>query len=169
VQQQWEQEEARLAKAQSANAQPEAVAGLPETPTHLLFPQPAPCAPSRWVISCCSVQWLQSVVQGQWGWHHLLASLPRLVRFFCPSPRRRRSQWFQLEAWVRLRFAHSPGFSSFTNSSFPYVRAYGLSPHFCVMPLLIISAIYLKLTIPTGASSTPTEQKRRPSLSQADR
>lgn len=119
VQQQWEQEEARLAKAQSANAQPEAVADLPETPTHLLFPQPAPCAPSRWVISCCSIQWLQSVVQGQWGWHHLLASLPRLVRFFCPSPRRRRSQWFQLEAWVRLRFAHSAGLSSLTNSSFP--------------------------------------------------
>lgn len=118
VQQQWEQEEARLVQAQSA-LPPQAQADLASESTYLRSAYPAPCAPSRWVMSCCSIQWMQSVVQGQWSWHRVQEVLPGLVRFFCPSPRRRRSQRFQLEAWVRLRFANPPGFSSLPRTSFP--------------------------------------------------
>jgi hypothetical protein len=99
--QQWETEEGKpVEEDQLLSAQ-----ALPQPPPYLSSLQPAPSAPSRWVISCCSLQWLQAVVQGQWRWKHLLASLPRLARFFCPSPRRRRSQRFQLEAWLRFRLA----------------------------------------------------------------
>jgi Transposase DDE domain len=104
----WEAEEGKPLEEDH----PLSVVANPQLPTYLSSPQPAPSAPSRWVISCCSVQWMQAVVQGQWSWKHMLASLPRLARFFCPSPRRRRSQRFQLEAWLRFRLAKSPLFSS---------------------------------------------------------
>jgi hypothetical protein len=104
----WEAEESKLVE----EGHPSSSAVKPQFPTYLSSPQPAPSAPSRWVISCCSVQWMQAVVQGQWSWKHMLASLPRLARFFCPSPRRRRSQRFQLEAWLQFRLTTSPFFSS---------------------------------------------------------
>ena len=99
--QQWEAEEGTSSEV----SQPSKAEAKSGQPTYLSFPQPARGAPSRWVISCCSVQWMQAVVQGQWSWRHMLASLPRLARFFRPSPRRRRSQRFQLEVWLRFRLA----------------------------------------------------------------
>lgn len=96
---QWESEENPSGEEQqNSSAQPQ-----PQPATYLSAPHPSPSALSRWVISCCSIQWLQAIVQGQWKWRHVLASLSRLARFFCPSPRRRRSQRFQLETWLHVR------------------------------------------------------------------
>lgn len=88
--QQWEDEEDNSA-------------GEGQSSAYLSFAQPTPSALSRWVMACCSIQWLQTIVQGHWSWKHLLACLPRLARFFRPSPRRRRSQRFQLETWLHAR------------------------------------------------------------------
>ena len=99
--QQWEAEEGNPSEEDHPSKAP----AKPQLPAYLSSPQPAKGAPSRWILSCCSIQWMQAVVQGQWSWQQMLALLPRLARFFCPSPRRRRSQRFQLEAWVRFRLA----------------------------------------------------------------
>jgi len=114
----WEREEERLAQTHGVmtNAR---VSECNQEPIYLQSASPAPSALSRWVISCCSLQWWQSVVQGQWRWQRVLDVLPRLLRFFCPSPRRRRCQRLQLEAWLRLRLANPPGFSVPSHSSFP--------------------------------------------------
>src|SRR5258708_24533660 len=103
---QWEEEEG-TSREEGQHSPDQA---HPPPSAYLSFAQPSPSVLSRWVISCCSIQWLQAIVQGQWRWQHVLTSLSRLARFFCPNPRPRRSQRFQLEPWpcFRLKKLISP-------------------------------------------------------------
>jgi hypothetical protein len=62
------------------------------------------CPVSRWgLMATCLSRW-RAVVLGQWSFAHLQACLPRLRRFFCLSPRRRKHQWLGFQAWVHQRF-----------------------------------------------------------------
>lgn len=64
---------------------------------------------SLWVLmASCTSRW-RVVVLGQWSLARVQFCLPRLRRFFCPSPRRRLHQRLWFQAWVQLRFLDTPG------------------------------------------------------------
>jgi Transposase DDE domain len=58
---------------------------------------------SIWLLmATCTTRW-RMVVLGQWSFARMQACLPRLRRFFCPSPRRRLHQRLWFQAWVQHR------------------------------------------------------------------
>lgn len=52
------------------------------------------------VLACCTMRW-RGVVLGQWSLARVQWCLPRLRRFFCPSPRRRLHHRLGFQAWVQ--------------------------------------------------------------------
>jgi hypothetical protein len=54
------------------------------------------------VLACCTTRW-RMVVLGQWSFARVQWCLPRLRRFFCPSPRRRLHHRLGFQAWVQQR------------------------------------------------------------------
>ncbi len=58
---------------------------------------------SLWLLmASCTSRW-RAVVLGQWSAARVQSCLPRLRRFFCPSPRRRLHQRLGFQAWVQQR------------------------------------------------------------------
>ena len=134
----WETEEARLqaaqaesgslpvARARRSGGRPSKKRAVAQTapgttpkrgtePQYLWSPTCRPLPPSRWQLSHCALDWLHTVVVGQWKWQRLLDCLPQLVRFFCPGKRRRCSQAYQLQVWVLTRFAPLEAGAGFLN------------------------------------------------------
>jgi hypothetical protein len=77
------------------------------------MPEKPALAPQRsislWVLmASCTSRW-RVVVLGQWSLARVQFCLPRLRRFFCPSPRRRFHQRLWFQAWVQQRFLTTPG------------------------------------------------------------
>lgn len=63
---------------------------------------------SLWgILACCTTRW-RTVVLGQWSLVRVQWCLPRLRRFFCPSPRRRLHRRLGFQAWVELRLLEKP-------------------------------------------------------------
>lgn len=56
---------------------------------------------SSWLLTSVCLTLLQSQVAGAWSWMRVWECLPRLVRFFCPSPRRRQHQETVIRTWIR--------------------------------------------------------------------
>jgi hypothetical protein len=56
---------------------------------------------SSWVLTSVCVATLRCQVAGAWCSARVRACLPRLIRFLCPSPRRRPHQETVIRAWLR--------------------------------------------------------------------
>jgi hypothetical protein len=63
-------------------------------------PTPRPSISAWGVMSCCTTRW-RAIVLGQWSRERVIACLPRLTRYFCPSPRRRLNQRLVFQAWAQ--------------------------------------------------------------------
>lgn len=63
---------------------------------------------SLWLLMSSGTSRWRAVVLGQWSLARVQACLPRLKRFFCPSPRRRLHQRLWFQAWVQRRLLGSP-------------------------------------------------------------
>lgn len=63
---------------------------------------PRPSVSVWGVLACCITRW-RGVVLGQWSLARMQWCLPRLRRFFCPSPRRRLHHRLGFQAWVQQR------------------------------------------------------------------
>jgi hypothetical protein len=68
---------------------------------------------SRWLVTACCLSRWRVLVLGQWSAARVLLCLPRLRRFFCPSPRRRVQQRLWFLAWVQQRFLGTPLLGTF--------------------------------------------------------
>lgn len=55
---------------------------------------------SSWVLASVCLATLRGQVVGQWSWARMQACLSRLVRFLCPSPRRRQHQETVMRTWL---------------------------------------------------------------------
>lgn len=55
---------------------------------------------SSWVLTSICLATVRSHIAGIWSWDRIWACLPRLVRFLCPSPRRRQHQETVVRAWL---------------------------------------------------------------------
>ncbi len=60
---------------------------------------------SSWVLTKVCVATLRSQVAGTWSCEQLWERLPRLLRFLCPSPRRRLHQETVIRIWLRQQEA----------------------------------------------------------------
>jgi len=65
-------------------------------------PTPRPSISVWSVMSGCAIRW-RALILGQWSRERVIACLPRLTRYFCPSPRRRLNQRLVFQAWVQQR------------------------------------------------------------------
>jgi Transposase DDE domain len=63
---------------------------------------PRPTVSVWGILACCLTRW-RGVVLGQWSLARVQWCLPRLKRFFCPSPRRRLHHRLAFQAWVQQR------------------------------------------------------------------
>ncbi len=64
---------------------------------------------SSWVLATVCLTSLRGHVLGSWTWTPVHRCLPRLIRFLCPSPRRRAHQETGIRAWLLQHGFTDPG------------------------------------------------------------
>jgi hypothetical protein len=71
-----------------------------------------PCAEppvvSSWLLAVLCLETLRQQVRGQWTQTRLRACLPRLRRYLCSPPRRRRHQETEIRAWLEHHLSLAP-------------------------------------------------------------
>jgi hypothetical protein len=77
-------------------------------PAEASVPAAAPTVVSHWLLTVLCLETLRQQVRGQWTQARLRACLPRLRRYLCSRPRRRRHQETEIRTWLEHHLSLAP-------------------------------------------------------------
>ncbi len=94
-----------LQEAEAAQVRVQVPHGLP---TEASVPTAEPSVVSSWLLTTLCLETLRQQVRGPWSAARLRACLPRLQRYLCSRPRRRRHQETERRMWLEHHLSLAP-------------------------------------------------------------